>query len=113
LHKGDSLYAIDRIEEALICFDLICENHPDNYMGCVKAARCLLKMGKYGEANTCISKVLEKDETIVEALRIKAYISLKRGIKTEAKQWLSKILTIDPENSWALKMQSITGIKTH
>jgi serine/threonine protein kinase len=113
LHKGDSLYAIDRIEEALICFDLICENHPDNYMGCVKAARCLLKMGKYGEANTCISKVLEKDETIVEALRIKAYISLKRGIKTEAKQWLSKILTIDPENSWALKMQSITSIKTH
>jgi len=105
-YKGESLYAIDRIDEALHCFEGICTNYPEHLMSCVKAARCLLKQGEYAQADARITDVLSKDETIVEALRIKTFILLKRGVKPEAKQSLEKILALDPDNEWAKKLLS-------
>ena len=85
----------------------ICNNHPDHLQSCVKAARCYLKLGDYTEADKYITGVIEKDETIIEALRIKVFILLKRGAKAEARLYLDKILGIDPENEWAQRMLAI------
>ncbi len=106
-YKGESLYAIERIPEALASFLEICEHHPDHLISCVKAARCYLKLGDYAEAEKYVRKVIEKDETIIEALRMMVFILLKRGAKSEARLYLDKILVIDPENEWARKMASI------
>ena len=103
-YKGESLYAIERVHEALQCFLENCHNHPDHLISCVKASRCYLKLGDYTEAENIINKVIKKDETIVDALRMKAFILLKHGSKIEARSYLDKILVVDSENEWAQKM---------
>ncbi len=103
-YKGESLFAIERVPEALQSFLGICDNHPDHLQSCVRASRCYLKLGDYAEADRYITGVIEKDETIIEALRIKVFILLKRGAKAEARLYLDKLLVIDPENEWAQKM---------
>jgi len=92
------------VQEALHCFLQISQTYPDHLMSYVRAARCYLKLGDYSMADSYISEVIEKDETIIDALRIKAFLLFKKGEKQEAHAFLDKILARDPENEWAKKM---------
>lgn len=103
--KAESLYAIGRIREALDYYTVLCTDTDKDPQTCIKAARCQLKLEDYDEADDIVTRILKEDDMNRDALRLKAYILLKKGRKTEADKYMDKILSFEPENGWVMKVR--------
>ncbi|PWR74652.1 protein kinase domain-containing protein [Methanospirillum stamsii] len=108
-YKGESLYALGKISEAHVCYDEACRKNPDYLPGCIKSAKTLMKMGDYDKADRGVDSILAKDEMNYDALRMRAFILLKKGRKTEAISYIKKILQIRSDDEWGQKMFSLYG----
>ncbi|NLV27831.1 MAG: protein kinase [Methanomicrobiales archaeon] len=106
-YKGESLYGLGKIKEAFLSYNEACTNNPDYLPGCIKSARSLMKMGDYEKADLVVSSVISKDDSNYDALRIKAFILLKRGKKKEACLFLEKMRQKNPGDQWTQKMLSL------
>ena len=103
--KAESLYAIGKIKEALDYYTALCTEKDKDPQICIKAARCHLKLENYDEAYDIVTRILKADEMNRDALRLIAYILLKKGRRTEADQYMDKILSFEPENGWVMKVR--------
>ena len=104
--KGDSLYAIGKIVEALTCFEEICMGEHYEPGGCLRAVKCHIKLSDYKKADDMLMKILREDDGNIDALQLKTYILLKQGKRSEAGAFFDKIRKIQPDNAWLLKYGS-------
>lgn len=104
---GNTLFALNKLEEALFCFDKAYQLNPQNTESLRMKAECLIKM----EQNIEASKILEK-ALMLDTNNIYIYISLSASyynIKEyiKADYIISRALEKSPSHSDALRIKGI------
>ena len=102
-YKGESLFAMGKIAEAQVCYEDACEKNHDFLIGCIRSARAFMKLGEFERAESRIRSVLEKDNKNIDALRMKSFILLKKGRKSEAMAVFEILAKINPDDEWVQK----------
>jgi len=77
------------------------EKRPNYASGHIVLGRCLVDQGQYNEAAGAFEQVLELDAENIIALKSLGDIAEKQGDLAGAKDWLAKLLDIDPMNEEA------------
>lgn len=95
LNKGNSLYNLERYEEAIKCYDDILNLNPTMALAWVNKGMTLETMGKLDKAILCYDQALEINGNLLEALFAKAYALTKLGKYEEAINLYNKVLEID------------------
>ncbi|HVM42682.1 MAG TPA: tetratricopeptide repeat protein [Gemmatimonadales bacterium] len=75
--------------------------HPDYLSAHIVLGRCLLDKNEDAEAEATFRSVLSLDSENIIALKSLAEISERTGRTVEARQWLQKLLVVDPMNAEA------------
>ena len=101
--KGQSLYSIGQINDAVQCFDKICRQERSGYNSCIWAAKCYIKLSEINKADEIISGIINTESKNIDALQLKAFILLKQGKRDEADDILDRIQSIQPDNLWVQK----------
>ncbi len=77
------------------------ELHPDHIPGNIVLGRCCLDLREDGPAEAAFTHVLDLDVENVIALKALADITERQGRLLEASEWLSRLITVDPNNDEA------------
>lgn len=81
----------------------ICQAHlgqlPGHMSGQIVYGQALFEAGQYAEARTVFENALAMDRENLLALRHLGDIALREGQSVAAKQWYSKLLEIDPQDT--------------
>jgi len=94
---GNSARALEILEQGL-------ERHPDYLSAHIVCARCLMDLGRAGEATAAWTRVLDLDQHNVVALRELAELALEANQREDALRWSERLLQIDPLNEDALRL---------
>jgi len=86
---GNSARALEILELGL-------ERHPDYLSAHIVCARCLMDLGRAGEAAAAWTRVLDLDQHNVVALRELAELALEANQRDDALRWSERLLQIDP-----------------
>lgn len=92
--NGDHELAKDILRQGL-------ELHPDHIPGNIVLGRCSLDLGEDGPAEQAFTHVLGLDVENVIALKALADITERHGRLAEARDWLGKLVAVDPSNDEA------------
>jgi Flp pilus assembly protein TadD len=92
--NGDHELAKDILRQGL-------ELHPDHIPGNIVLGRCSIDLGEDGPAEQAFSHVLELDAENVIALQALADITERHGRLAEARDWLGRLVAVDPSNDVA------------
>lgn len=77
------------------------ELHPDHIPGNIVLGRCCLDLREDGPAEAAFTHVLDLDVENVIALKALADITERQGRLLEASEWLSRLISVDPNNDEA------------
>ena len=94
---GNSTRALEILEQGL-------ERHPDYLSAHIVYARCLMDLGRAGEAAAAWTGVLDLDQHNVVALRELAELALEADQREDALRWSERLLQIDPLNEDAERL---------
>jgi hypothetical protein len=92
--NGDHELAKDILRQGL-------ELHPDHIPGNIVLGRCSIDLGEDGPAEQAFTHVLGLDAENVIALQALADITERHGRLAEARDWLGKLVAVDPSNDVA------------
>ena len=91
---GDHELARDVLRQGL-------ELHPDHIPGNIVLGRCCLDLREDGPAEAAFTHVLDLDQENVIALKALADITERQGRLMEARNWLARLMSVDPSNDEA------------
>ena len=94
---GNSARALEILEQGL-------ERHPDYLSAHIVYARCLMDLGRAGEAAAAWTRVLDLDQLNLVALRELAELALEANQREDALRWSERLLQIDPLNEDAERL---------
>lgn len=77
------------------------ELHPDHIPGNIVLGRCCLDLREDGPAEAAFTHVLDLDQENVIALKALADITERQGRLMEARNWLARLMSVDPSNDEA------------
>ncbi len=86
---GNSARALEILEQGL-------ERHPAYLSAHIVYARCLMDLGRAGEAAAAWTRVLDLDQHNLVALRELAELALEANQREDALRWSERLLQIDP-----------------
>ena len=90
-----------KLNEAMDCYRELLSMEPENLTYTYHLGRCWQEKGEYDEALQCFYKMDLAEENNVKAWRAIAWCSLKIGKIDRAKQYLDKIIALQPKaNDW-------------
>lgn len=92
--NGDHELAKDILRQGL-------ELHPNHIPGNIVLGRCSLDLGEDGPAEQAFAHVQSLDPENVIALQALSDITERQGRLAEAREWLGKLLSVDPSNDEA------------
>jgi len=107
LQKGIDAVINSQFEEAIIYFDKILENDPQNIKALLNKGVALINLERHSEAINHFDKVLEIDPNNTDALNNKGVALLNLGEYDEAKSYFDRVLELDPENQVAIDVKKI------
>jgi len=111
IEKGIELAESGQYEEALIYFDRVLENNPDNIRALNAKGVTLGELERYEEAFSYHDRALEQDPDNLLALNSKGVTFVKLERYEEALHYFEKILAIDPTNDEVLTNKITTLLK--
>lgn len=88
-----------QVDEALILVRAGIEKHPDYLSAHIVLGRCLLDKKEDEGAGQAFERVLGLDAENIIALKSLSEIAERRGDPLGARQWLQKLLVVDPMNA--------------
>ncbi len=94
---GNSARALEILEQGL-------ERHPDYLSAHIVYARCLMDLGRAGEAAAAWTRVLDLDQHNLVALRELAELALEANQPEDVLRWSERLLQIDPLNEDAERL---------
>ncbi len=94
--------ALEEWEHTEIVIKEILDKDPNNYLANSRLAFILYSQGKYGEARTLYSKILQLYPADIEMMLGIAWTYVKMGYKKKASTWFNKVLQVRQTNVNAL-----------
>jgi len=98
---ADAYRKAGQVDEALILVRAGIEKHPDYLSAHIVLGRCLLDKKEDDGAGQAFERVLGLDAENIIALKSLSEIAERRGDPVGARQWLQKLLVVDPMNAEA------------
>ncbi len=94
---GNSARALEILEQGL-------ERHPAYVSAHIVYARCLMDLGRAGEAAAAWTRVLDLDQHNLVALRELTELALEANQREDALRWSERLLEVDPLNEDAERL---------
>lgn len=98
---ADAYRKAGQVDEALILVRAGIEKHPDYLSAHIVLGRCLVDKKEDEGAGQAFERVLGLDSKNIVALMSLSEIAERRGEPLQARQWLQKLLQVDPMNARA------------
>lgn len=94
---GNLLVRLERFDEADLRYQKALKADPENLEYLSNRSRCLIELGRYGEADTLLSRAHER-ESNAEILELIAYVAVKKGEYPRAEASLRLALEHNPNS---------------
>ena len=98
---ADAYRKADQVDQALVLVRSGLENHPDYLSAHIVLGRCLLDKKDDPGAAQAFQRVLSLDGENIIALKSLAEIAERQSDLVQAREWLQKLLQVDPMNAEA------------
>jgi tetratricopeptide (TPR) repeat protein len=111
-YHGVALTNLRRHDEALVIFDALVSQSPQNITYAQNRAALLSKLSRFEEAETAVDDILRQQPALPEALLVKSVTALNRASYDEARATLDKIIGANPAHLEAIHIRGEINLLT-